>query len=57
MDVKKVNIGKNNHIYLKKNKKFKTIGISFVYKMKYDHKNVTAFNILAKYLFNFSIPG
>lgn len=52
MNVKKVNIGRNNHIYLKKTKKFKTIGISFVFKMKYDHKNVTAFNVLAKYLGN-----
>ena len=34
MDVKKVSIGRNKNIYIKKSKKFKTIGISFVYKMK-----------------------
>lgn len=59
MDVKKVSIGRNKNIYIKKSKKFKTIGISFVYKMKYDHKNVSAFNVLAKYLGNCSLdyPG
>ena len=59
MDVKKISIGRNKNIYIKKSKKFKTIGLSFVYKMKYDHKNVTAFNVLAKYLGNCSLdyPG
>lgn len=59
MDVKKVSIGRNKNIYIKKSKKFKTIGLSFVYKMKYDHKLVTAFNVLAKYLGNCSLdyPG
>ena len=59
MDVKKINIGRNKNIYIKKSKKFKTIGISFVYKMKYDYKNVSAFNVLAKYLGNCSLdyPG
>ena len=59
MDVKKISIGRNKNIYIKKSKKFKTIGLSFVYKMKYDHKLVTAFNVLAKYLGNCSLdyPG
>lgn len=59
MDVKKISIGRNKNIYIKKSKKFKTIGISFVYKMKYDYKNVSAFNVLAKYLGNCSLdyPG
>ena len=52
--LKKIKLGRNNSIYFKKSKKFKTIGISIVYKLKYNHKNVSAFNILAKYLGNCS---
>ena len=37
---------------MNKSKKFKSIGFSVVYKMKYDYKNISAFNILAKYLGN-----
>ena len=53
-DFKEIKLGRNKHIYFKKSKKFKTIGISVVYKLKYDYKNVTAFNVLAKYLGNCS---
>lgn len=58
-DLKRIKLGKNNSIFLHKNKKFKSIGISIEYKLKYDHKNVTAFNLLAKYLGNCSMnyPG
>lgn len=49
---KKVKLGRYNNIYMHKNHKFKSIGISVVYKMKFDYKNITAFNILSKYLGN-----
>ena len=51
-NLKKVKLGKCNNIYMKKSNKFKSIGISIVYKMKFDYKNITAFNVLAKYLGN-----
>ena len=51
-NLKKISLGKTNHIYMNKSKKFKSIGFSLVYKMKYDYKNISAFNILAKYLGN-----
>ena len=51
-NLKKISLGKTNHIYMNKSKKFKSIGFSVVYKMKYDYKNISAFNILAKYLGN-----
>lgn len=51
-NLKVIKLGNNNHIYLQKNKKFKSIAINIVYKMKYDYKNITAFNVLAKYLGN-----
>lgn len=50
--LKRVKLGKCNNIYMNKSKKFKSIGISVVYKMKFDYNNITAFNILAKYLGN-----
>ena len=50
--LKHVHIGKLNNLYMHKSKKFKSIGISIVFKMKYDFKNITAFNVLAKYLGN-----
>ena len=53
-EVKHIKLGRNNNIYFKKSKKFKTIGISIDFKMKYDHKLVTAFHILSKYLGNCS---
>ena len=53
-DLKHIKLGRNNNIYFKKSKKFKTIGISIDFKMKYDHKLVTAFHILCKYLGNCS---
>ena len=46
-NLKVIKLGNNNHIYLQKNKKFKSIAINIVYKMKYDYKNITAFNVLA----------
>ena len=51
-DLKIVKLNKFSNIYIKKTKKFKSIAISISYKMKYNYKNVTAFNILAKYLGN-----
>lgn len=51
-NLKKIKLGKCNNIYMKKSNKFKSIGISVVYKMKFDYKNITAFNVLAKYLGN-----
>ena len=51
-NLKKINLGKVNHLYMNKSQKFKSIGLSVVYKMKYDYKNISAFNILAKYLGN-----
>ena len=43
----------NNKVPIKIEKsRRKTIAINIVYKMKYDYKNITAFNVLAKYLGN-----
>ena len=53
-DLKIIKLNKNSNIYMKKTKKFKSIAISIVYKMKYDYKLVTAYNVLAKYLGNSS---
>ena len=50
--LKIVSLGGCNHLYLNQTKKFKSIGIKVVYKLKYDYKNVSYFNILAKYLGN-----
>ena len=50
--LKHVHIGKLNNLYMHKSKKFKSIGISIVFKMKYDFKNITAFIVLSKYLGN-----
>lgn len=54
MNLKKIKFGRHRFIYMNKSKKFKSIGISVVYKMKFDDKNISAFNILAKYLGNCS---
>ncbi len=53
-NLKKIKLGRQNYIYMNKSKKFKSIGVSIVYKMKYDYKNISAYNILAKYLGNCS---
>ena len=53
-NLKVLKLNTNTNVYLKKTKKFKSIAINIVYKMKYDYKNITAFNVLAKYLGNSS---
>lgn len=53
-DLKVIKLNSKSNLYIKKTKKFKSIAISVVYKMKYDYKNISAFNILAKYLGNSS---
>ena len=47
-DLKVIKLNSKSNLYIKKTKKFKSIAISVVYKMKYDYKNISAFNILAK---------
>lgn len=53
-DLKIIKLGRYNNIYFNKSKKFKSIGIRIVYKMKYDYKNISSFNLLCKYLGNCS---
>lgn len=51
-EIKKIPFKKNCQFYIHQTKKFKSIGIAIIYKLKYSYKNVSAFSLLSKYLGN-----
>lgn len=50
--MKKIPFKRNCQFYIHQTKKFKSIGICIIYKLKYSYKNVSAFSLLSKYLGN-----